>query len=122
MNSIEHGLVDVVMDSTWLAQQRTAAESAALRKSGIELKDMVGKDVFILFGVYSPDKCHFRRPGMTFKRAMPNKIPLDAPRVFETAVRHLNFVRGPRGLQFTEAGDTLAAHTFRMFSDLDAMA
>lgn len=32
LNSIEEGLIDVVMDSTWLTQQRTAAESAVAVK------------------------------------------------------------------------------------------
>jgi ornithine cyclodeaminase/alanine dehydrogenase-like protein (mu-crystallin family) len=32
LNSIEEGLIDVVMDSTWLTQQRTAAESAVAIK------------------------------------------------------------------------------------------
>ena len=81
-----------------------------------------------------------------------NNLPLNALRVFDAAARHMNFVkaakelcltqgavskqiqnleqrlgvtlfiRGPRSLRFTEAGDLLAAHTSRMFTDLNAVA
>jgi DNA-binding transcriptional LysR family regulator len=81
-----------------------------------------------------------------------NNLSLNALRAFNTAAKHLNLVRaaeelfitqgavsrqiqnleeqlgvklfkrGPRGLSFTEAGDSLAEYTSRMFTDLDFVA
>lgn len=85
------------------------------------------------------------------KYQMKSSFPFNALRIFDVVARHLNivhaahelhttqssvsrhiqnleqalgvelFLRGSRGLKFTEAGDTLFVHTQRMFADLYAV-